>query len=172
VQKEAPASILRAQSVVQDRASYIPALSCCLRCPGAAPHHDPFFGRGTQVRQAEMRYHNFLFTVNTHIILILTLQPLFISHRCAGVWAVRPSRGSQGWVAAPPTPHRRAVLLFGPTRAQRSSGDSEIGRRSGQDVVYISSPPLGAQDRKAAMQWGLAMQWAPYAVGQVNLCRY
>jgi hypothetical protein len=131
VQKEAPASILRAQSVVQDSASYILALSCCLRCPGAAPHHDPFFGRGTQVRQAEMRYHNFLFTVNTHIILILTLQPLFISHRCAGVWAVRPSRGSQGWVAAPPTPIGVLCCFSGP-HAHRGAA---VTRRLGGGAV-------------------------------------
>jgi len=73
-------------------------------------------------------------------------------------------------LAAPPSPPWRAVLLFGPTRTQRSSGDSEIGRRSGADIVYSSSPHLGAQDREAAVQWGLAVQWAPYAAVQVNLC--
>jgi hypothetical protein len=47
-------------------------------------------------------------------------------------------------VAAPQTPLRRAVLLFGPTRAQRSSGNSGIERRCGVDVVYSSSPHPGA----------------------------
>jgi hypothetical protein len=148
-------TILRAQSVVQDRVSYIPALSCCLRYPGAVPHHDPFFGRGTQVRQAEMRYHNFLFTVNTHIILILTLQPILIPPMRVGVWAVRLSRRSQGWVAAPPTPLRRAVLLFGLARAQRRRSGSEIGRRSCAGIVRSSLRHLGAHDREVATQWGL-----------------
>jgi hypothetical protein len=115
-----------------------------------------FAVRVTEVRQVRIRYHFFLFTELILIIIILTLPPLSILPRRGSFWAGIPPRCSQWWVAAAPSPPRRATLPDGLASKQRSSSGLESGRRSGGDVVSSSSPHLGVQDVEAATQWGLA----------------
>jgi hypothetical protein len=113
-----------------------------------------FWPRGRQVRTALKNSDFSLFTSLTCTIPFITLLPLSKLHRRAGVRAGRPCRGSHWWVAAPPSPPRRAALPGGLASARRSRSEADIRPRSCRGTCCDILVNLEAQDLEAAMQWG------------------
>jgi hypothetical protein len=152
-QQEAPASSLRAQTILWSSLPGITALPCCLQCPGVAQHPTPVFGSRRPGKKSSTRHDFLLFTVPMYTIPFLTHLTLFTLPRCAGVRAGRPSSGSQWW-AAPSSPRRRAVLQFGPASAQMSSGGADSRHRSCGVTLSNILLHLEVQDVQAATQVG------------------